>query len=91
MATITRGARITGQVQGVNYRSWTASEAEARGLAGWVRNEDDGSVTALFHGDEETVTQMLTACWSGPAAADVREVEERPEEAPQGAGFEIRD
>jgi acylphosphatase len=43
-------ARITGVVQGLGFRDWTATEARARGIASWDRNEDDGSVAALFHG-----------------------------------------
>src|SRR5690242_16269177 len=39
-------ARIHGKVQGVSYRVWTRSEAMRLGLAGWVRNESDGTVTA---------------------------------------------
>ncbi|MWD26751.1 acylphosphatase [Aquicoccus sp. SCR17] len=90
MSRIARFVRITGQVQGVAYRAWTRGEAEKLGLAGWVRNEDDGSVTALFAGEEQAVTRMVTDCWSGPGAAEVRNVEEREAEPPEGTGFEIR-
>ena len=45
-------ARISGRVQGVSFRVWTQFEAEKLGLSGWVRNEDDGSVTALISGPE---------------------------------------
>ena len=38
--------RITGRVQGVWYRGWTADEAVQRGERGWVRNCWDGSVAA---------------------------------------------
>jgi acylphosphatase len=37
-------ARISGRVQGVSYRVWARGE----GLTGWVRNESDGSVSALI-------------------------------------------
>jgi acylphosphatase len=40
--------RVTGRVQGVAYRAWAADAARGLGLSGWVRNEDDGSVTALL-------------------------------------------
>lgn len=89
MADITRTARITGRVQGVAYRAWTRGQASKLGLAGWVRNDDDGAVTALFHGPEAQVEAMLTACWSGPGAASVRDVESTPAPAPREAGFHI--
>lgn len=83
-------ARITGQVQGVCYRSWVRAEAEMIGVTGWVRNERDGSVTALIAGPNSRVAQMVDALWEGPAAASVQYVAtedvalgERPQ------GFEI--
>lgn len=68
--------RIEGRVQGVWYRGWTVDEAGARGLRGWVRNRADGSVEALFVGDEPAVRDMVAACRKGPPHARVRHVEE---------------
>ncbi len=62
---------ITGRVQGVGYRAWAAGRAQQRGLAGWVRNRRDGSVEAVFRGDEDTVVGMLDECWRGPRGAAV--------------------
>src|SRR5690606_18973187 len=36
--------RIRGRVQGVFYRAETQATASRLGLAGWVRNREDGSV-----------------------------------------------
>ena len=47
--------QITGRVQGVGFRAWTRSRSRAFGLAGWVRNEPDGSVSALIQGETEKV------------------------------------
>jgi acylphosphatase len=66
--------RVTGRVQGVFYRGWTQEEAEALGLKGWVRNERDGSVTALIAGPKGKVSQMVDALWEGPGAASVNYV-----------------
>ena len=67
-------ARVTGRVQGVCYRVWARSEAEIIGVTGWVRNERDGSVTALIAGPKGKVAMMVDALWEGPAAASVNYV-----------------
>lgn len=79
--------RIEGRVQGVWFRSWTAQEATARGLGGWVRNRADGTVEALFAGPAPSVDGMVEACRQGPPSAVVTEVAVKPAaEIPQ-AGF----
>ena len=82
--------RVTGRVQGVFYRGWTQDEAEALGLTGWVRNERDGSVTALLVGPDAQVEAMLAAMRRGPPAAQVADVTVAAAEAEPTAGFEIR-
>ncbi len=62
---------ISGRVQMVGYRAWTEGQADARGLAGWVRNRQDGTVEAVFAGSAEQVAGMARACWRGPAKAEV--------------------
>ena len=68
-------AIIRGYVQGVGYRASCARQAQALGLTGWVRNDWDGSVEALFEGPVEAVDRMIAWCWRGPAMAEVTEVE----------------
>jgi acylphosphatase len=70
--------RITGRVQGVWFRGWTRREARALGLAGWVRNEPDGSVRALFIGPSPAVEAMLGRCYDGPPLARVDAVSAAP-------------
>ncbi|WP_179864743.1 MULTISPECIES: acylphosphatase [Sinorhizobium] len=65
---------ITGRVQGVCFRIWTRDEAESLGLTGWVRNESDGSVTALVAGPDAAVDTMLSRFWKGPPGASVANV-----------------
>jgi len=67
-------ARITGRVQGVSFRAWTRSEAMRLDLTGWVRNEADGSVTALLSGPEHAVDTMVALLWQGPPHSSVRDV-----------------
>jgi acylphosphatase len=88
-AARTVAVRISGRVQGVWYRAWTAETATRLGLSGWVRNEPDGTVAALFHGPGEIVSAMLDACREGPPAARVDQIETAPADAPGHADFRI--
>ena len=67
--------RISGKVQGVSYRVWTRGEAVRLGLTGWVRNERDGSVTAVIAGEDAAVMAMIERLWQGPRGAAVSGVE----------------
>lgn len=78
--------RITGRVQGVWYRAWTAEQAKKRKLSGWVRNRTDGSVEAVFSGCDADVASMLTACEAGPPLAGAEAVFREDCEPPE-AGF----
>ena len=83
--------RITGRVQGVGFRYATVSQARALGLTGWVRNEYNGDVQAVFEGPRETLEKMLSWCGQGPALAIVHDVDAHWEETdiPHG-GFGVR-
>ncbi len=80
--------RISGRVQGVWFRGWTAQTAEALQLRGWVRNRRDGTVEALFSGPPEMVDQMLALCHQGPTHADVERIDISREETYDGEGFQ---
>jgi acylphosphatase len=80
---------VSGHVQGVFFRTTCAREARARGVAGWVRNRDDGSVEASFEGDGDAVAAMVSWCRRGPSGASVTDVDAR-DEAPTGErGFRV--
>lgn len=66
---------IHGRVQGVCYRDWTVGKARELGVAGWVRNCDDGTVAAHVEGDEEAVRRMVERMRQGPPAARVERIE----------------
>lgn len=71
---------IEGLVQGVFFRSSTQKEAVARGVFGWVRNNPDGTVEAVFEGPEDKVDEMLQWCDNGPNEAHITEVSYNYEE-----------
>ena len=82
--------RITGRVQGVCFRAWTEEEARDLGVSGWVRNEADGSVQALFVGPPAAVEAILDRCREGPSAAQVDQVEKTPvAPVPEVSGFRV--
>jgi acylphosphatase len=83
---------IRGRVQGVGFRYATVREAESVGLAGWVRNREDGGVEAVFAGPRGDVDRMIEWCRRGPRAARVDDlrVAEEPEASPPLAGFHVR-
>ena len=82
--------RVRGRVQGVFFRAEARSRAESVGVNGWIRNADDGSVEAVFEGDDEQVELLLEWCRRGPAGARVDDVE-TVREAPAGEiGFQVR-
>ncbi len=81
---------VRGRVQGVAFRAYTADEARAAGLAGWVRNRPDGSVEAVFEGEPRAVEALLAFVRRGPRAARVDDVETFEESLAGEALFEIR-
>ncbi|MEP7180995.1 MAG: acylphosphatase [Betaproteobacteria bacterium] len=72
---IARRLVIRGRVQGVGYRYAMIAAAEARDVAGWVRNRRDGSVDALVQGAPAAVESIVGWCRRGPADAEVTAVE----------------
>jgi acylphosphatase len=80
---------IHGRVQGVFFRDTVRRMAQSRGVAGWVRNNPDGTVEAVFEGEAEAVESLRRFAGEGPSGAAVERVEEF-EEAPEGLqGFRI--
>jgi acylphosphatase len=66
---------ISGRVQGVFFRARTRETAVALKLTGWVRNLHDGSVEAIFEGEDKNVESMLEWCRKGPPHAIVNNVD----------------
>lgn len=62
---------VTGKVQGVGFRMATVRQAHSLGIAGWVRNLEDGAVEALLQGAHDRIDKMLSWLNVGPPAARV--------------------
>ena len=83
--------KLIGEVQGVNFRYYTAAQARRLKLTGWVRNARDGSVTIVAEGERANLEQLRDWCRQGPATAQVRELVEQWGRAEGEFGqFEIR-
>lgn len=81
---------VTGRVQGVSFRAATAAEADRLGVAGWVRNEPDGSVAVHAEGGREAVAALVRWLHDGPPLARVEHVDARPASDTGAADFRIR-
>ena len=84
-----RRVLVHGRVQGVFFRDTTRRIAESRGVAGWVRNNPDGSVEAAFEGPADAVDAMVRYVHEGPRGAHVERVEVVDEDPERLTGFRI--
>jgi acylphosphatase len=86
----TRRFIVRGRVQGVGFRWFVEREAQMLGIAGWVRNNFDGSVEVLATGTEEQLRNLRSRLRAGPRAARVDDVQESEAQPVAGLkGFRI--
>ena len=81
---IARRYIVRGRVQGVGFRWFVDHEARQLGLAGWVRNNLDGTVEVLAIGTDQQLHALRAKLQDGPRAARVDEVKELPAEPVPG-------
>jgi acylphosphatase len=81
---IARSYIVRGRVQGVGFRWFVDHEARTLGLAGWVRNNLDGTVEVLAMGTEAQHAALLAKLQRGPRASRVDEVRQLPAEPVAG-------
>jgi acylphosphatase len=67
---------VRGRVQGVGFRFFVEREAHTLGIAGWVRNNSDGSVEVLAMGAPHQLAGLHGRLRAGPRAARVDDVAE---------------
>ncbi|HUO48510.1 MAG TPA: acylphosphatase [Acidimicrobiales bacterium] len=79
-----------GLVQGVGFRASCAHRAMEAGLAGWVRNLEDGRVEAVFEGPTAAVESLVAWCREGPPFARVTRMTLDNEPTVAEVGFTVR-
>ncbi len=67
--------KVTGRVQMVMYRDFACRKAKKLGLQGMVKNNDDGSVTVIAEGEEDTLTMYVKDLDQGSVLANVEHVD----------------
>ena len=67
-------AIVRGRVQGVGFRYQVSHRARELELAGYVRNQWDGSVEVVAEGPKPRVDRFLSYLQVGPRSAWVRDV-----------------
>ena len=87
---IRRRIVVHGHVQGVFFRDTVQRSAVGAGVAGWVRNNRDGTVEAAFEGEPAAVERLVELCRRGPRGARVDRVDVLEEEPEGVSGFAVR-
>jgi len=67
--------KVSGKVQGVNYRGAAKEVALKLGVKGSVRNMKDGTVIIEAEGTELILNQLVAWCQAGPPIAEVSKIE----------------
>lgn len=81
---------VEGNVQGVGFRYYTRNQANSLGVAGWVKNQADGSVLIVAEGKTEQLEVFIAWCHEGPRNARVHNITIE-ETTPKGyKGFDIK-
>ena len=87
---ICRSLKITGKVQGVFYRASALAQAQQLGVTGEVWNNRDGSVGLIAEGEEDLVNTLIEWCGTGPARAEVKNVDVKEAEIKGYKNFSVK-
>ena len=80
---------ITGNIQGIYFRSFIKENAEKYNVKGFVRNLEDGRVEVFLEGNSEEVNKMIEICKVGPKNAQVRNVQTKQEKFQDFKSFKV--
>ena len=83
---------VSGRVQGVGFRQFTAEKARGLKISGWVKNLPDGKVEAEAQGSEDELQAFEKILHAGPALSrvDVVEMQNLEDDSDLPLHFEIR-
>ncbi|MFH1638602.1 MAG: acylphosphatase [Candidatus Woesearchaeota archaeon] len=82
---------ISGNVQGVFFRAGIKKQANMLDINGFVKNKEDGTVEAIFEGDDDDIDEIIEFCKEGPRGAQIDDVEVEEEEYKEEfEDFEVR-
>jgi acylphosphatase len=87
---IRRRVVVHGLVQGVFFRDTVQRRAHQLGVAGWVRNNWDGTVEAVFEGAPGAVDALVALCHEGPRGSRVDHVDVTEDDLEGLTGFLVR-
>ena len=87
---IRRRVVVHGHVQGVFFRDATRRLANQHRVSGWIANRWDGTVEAVFEGDEDAVERLVRFVHEGPRGARVDRVDVDEEPPESLSGFSVR-
>lgn len=89
MAEVRKHITFHGRVQGVGFRYTAKYMARSLGLAGWVKNEWDGTVTLEIQGREALIQKLLVGLNNNQfISIEWMDTEEIPLE--EEGGFKVR-
>lgn len=71
---IARHYLVSGRVQGVGFRWFTADAARRDGVTGHVSNLADGRVEIVAEGESESLARFEATLWRGPSRSRVDDV-----------------
>jgi acylphosphatase len=81
---------VRGFVQAVGFRATARSSARSLEVAGWVRNNSDGTVEAELEGPPDRVDRLVDWFRHGPRGARVDAIDVELLEPTGEEGFSIR-
>lgn len=80
---------VYGKVQGVGFRAFTLSTAQALGIKGIVMNQPDGTVYIEAESEASKLDEFVAQCKQGPAYANVLNLVIREDQPKQFSDFKI--